>query len=225
LSKIGILNRKDDIVEGGKRAIARKWKGWGAIVTNSQLLFYRDAAQVMNIQATIRGIGRPSPAANRINETRRALVSEEHSQRMDKSYSKVFLRSVRVSLSALKGDHRGNMRFRFVMADGRQSLFQAESEEDKYEWMACINYGSSFKTADVRIRAAGMAKKDIELTGIAAAASHIRDLEMKGNGIPAPQNMGQERYPKTIPCGVIEPSGFPAVFRQLRNRTDVTAFR
>ena len=70
------------------------------------------------------------------------------------------------------------------MADGRQSLFQAESEEDKYKWMACINYGSSFKTADARIRSAGMAKRDIELTGIAAAASHIRDLEMRGKGSP-----------------------------------------
>jgi len=70
------------------------------------------------------------------------------------------------------------------MADGRQSLFQAESEEDKNEWMACINYGSSFKTADVGIRAAGMTKKDIELTGIAAAASHLRDLETKGKGSP-----------------------------------------
>ena len=70
------------------------------------------------------------------------------------------------------------------MADGRQSLFQAESEEDKVQWMACINYGSSFRTADVRIRSAGMAKKDIELTGIAAAASHIRDLEMRGKGSP-----------------------------------------
>ena len=71
------------------------------------------------------------------------------------------------------------------MGDGRQSLFQAESEEDKHEWMACINYGSSFKTVDIGIRSAGMAKKDIELTGIAAAASHLRDLEMKGKG-PSP---------------------------------------
>lgn len=50
LVKLGILNRKDDTTEGGKRAIARKWKGWGAIVTHSQLLFYRDAAQVMSIK-------------------------------------------------------------------------------------------------------------------------------------------------------------------------------
>ena len=65
------------------------------------------------------------------------------------------------------------------MADGRQSLFQAESEEDKYEWVACMNYGSSFKTADVRIRSAEMAKKDIELTGIAAADfSRIRNANL-----------------------------------------------
>ena len=82
------------------------------------------------------------------------------------------------------------------MADGRQSLFQAESEEDKYEWVSCINYGSSFKTADVRIRSAGMAKKDIELTGIAAAASHIRDLEMHGNGSPPLRTWDRNGIPR-----------------------------
>ena len=82
------------------------------------------------------------------------------------------------------------------MADGRQSLFQAESEEDKYKWMACINYGSSFKTADVRIRSAGMAKKDIELTGIAAAASHIRDLEMRGKGSPPLRTWDRNGVPR-----------------------------
>lgn len=50
LVKVGILNRKDDTVEGGKRAIARKWKGWGTILTYSHLLLYRDTAQVMNIR-------------------------------------------------------------------------------------------------------------------------------------------------------------------------------
>lgn len=82
------------------------------------------------------------------------------------------------------------------MADGRQSLFQAESEEEKYEWMVCINYGSSFKTAGVGIRAAGMAKKDIELTGIAAAASHLRDLEMKGKGSPPLKTWDRNGIPR-----------------------------
>ena len=99
LVKIGILNRKDDIVEGGKRAIARKWKGWSAIVTNSQLLFYRDATQVMNIQRQFEEptdlppprivLGRPDelwPLKNTV------AVS-------DKSYTKVFLCPARIIIS------------------------------------------------------------------------------------------------------------------------------
>ena len=82
------------------------------------------------------------------------------------------------------------------MADGRQSLFQVESEEEKHEWMACINYGSSFKTAGVEIRAAGMTKKDIELTGIAAAASHLRDLETKGKRSPLLKTWDRNGIPR-----------------------------
>lgn len=84
------------------------------------------------------------------------------------------------------------------MADGRQSLFQAESEEDRDEWMACINYGSSFKTAAVGMRSAGMTKKDIELTGIAAAASHLRDLEMKGKGSPSFKTSDRNGTPRRM---------------------------
>ena len=84
------------------------------------------------------------------------------------------------------------------MADGRQSLFQAESEEDKNEWMACINYGSSFKTAEVGTRSPGMTKKDIELTGIAAAASHLRDLETKGKGSPSLKTSDRNGIPRRM---------------------------
>jgi len=94
LVKIGILNRKDDIVESGKRAIARKWKAWGAIVTNSQLLFYRDATQVMNIQRQFEESGDLPPP-------RFALVKPDELWSLknalaisDKSYTKVFLRLV-----------------------------------------------------------------------------------------------------------------------------------
>jgi len=95
LVKIGVLNRKDDIVEGGKRAIGRKWKGWGAIVTNSQLLFYRDATQVMNIQ-------RQSEESVDLPPPRFALAKPDELWSLknvfavsDKSYTKVFLRLVR----------------------------------------------------------------------------------------------------------------------------------
>ncbi|KAF9650747.1 hypothetical protein BDM02DRAFT_3111798 [Thelephora ganbajun] len=178
LVKIGILNRKDDIVEGGKRAIARKWKGWGAIVTNSQVLFYRDATQVMNIQRQFEESADLPPPRIVLARPDELWSLKNTLAVTDKSYIK-----------------RGHA-FRFVMADGRQSLFQAESEEEKYEWMACINYGSSFKTADVGTRSAGMTKKDIELTGIAAAASHLHDLEMIGRGSPPLKTWDRNGIPR-----------------------------
>ena len=42
VAKAGILIRKDDVLEGGKKAINRKWKAWSVILTSSQLLFFRD---------------------------------------------------------------------------------------------------------------------------------------------------------------------------------------
>lgn len=41
-TKVGLLNRKDDILEGGKKSSNRKWKSWSVVLTGSQLLFYRD---------------------------------------------------------------------------------------------------------------------------------------------------------------------------------------
>lgn len=42
VTKVGLLNRKDDVVEGGKKSTNRKWKTWSVILTGSQLLFFRD---------------------------------------------------------------------------------------------------------------------------------------------------------------------------------------
>jgi hypothetical protein len=44
VTKVGLLNRKDDILEGGKKALNRKWKSWGVVLTGSQLLFFRDTS-------------------------------------------------------------------------------------------------------------------------------------------------------------------------------------
>lgn len=51
--KYGLLSRKDDMVEGGKKAINRKWKDWGVILTGSQLLLYRDPAWCLSVLARL----------------------------------------------------------------------------------------------------------------------------------------------------------------------------
>lgn len=63
------------------------------------------------------------------------------------------------------------------MPDRRHLLLQAKDGTEMNDWIACINYASAFKTAGVRMRSLGLSGKDIELTGQAAAASHLRDID------------------------------------------------
>ncbi|KAG8812194.1 hypothetical protein FRC19_003325 [Serendipita sp. 401] len=42
LTKIGVINRKEDTLDGGKKAATRKWRQFKVALTGSQLLFFRD---------------------------------------------------------------------------------------------------------------------------------------------------------------------------------------
>jgi hypothetical protein len=65
---------------------------------------------------------------------------------------------------------------RFALANGRHILLRAAEEREMNEWISLINYASAFKSASVRVRPMGMTSQEIELTGIAAAASHLKTL-------------------------------------------------
>ena len=62
------------------------------------------------------------------------------------------------------------------MPSGRQFILQAPDESNLNDWIATINYASTFKSAGVQMRGLGMSYKDIEKTGMAAATSHLQDL-------------------------------------------------
>lgn len=51
VTKAGLLYRKDDILEGGKKAMNRKWKPWSVILTGSQLLLFRDPSWATTLVA------------------------------------------------------------------------------------------------------------------------------------------------------------------------------
>lgn len=42
VTKVGQLLRKEEILEGGRKANSRKWREWSVLLTGSQLLFSRD---------------------------------------------------------------------------------------------------------------------------------------------------------------------------------------
>ena len=64
-----------------------------------------------------------------------------------------------------------------MLPDGRHYLLQTQTERELNEWIARINYASAFKTAGVRMRPMGMSGKDVQLTGVAAATSHLHDMQ------------------------------------------------
>lgn len=51
VTKVGTLLRKDEAIEGGRKANNRKWKEWSILLTGSQLLFSRDPTWAALIQA------------------------------------------------------------------------------------------------------------------------------------------------------------------------------
>ncbi|KAJ3753285.1 hypothetical protein EV360DRAFT_87931 [Lentinula raphanica] len=76
--------------------------------------------------------------------------------------------------SYLKHDHI----FRLALGDGRQFLFGTDSESEMNEWISRINYASAFKSTGIQMRPLGMSGLDLQLTGVAAATSHLHDLQI-----------------------------------------------
>ncbi|KAJ3788950.1 hypothetical protein GGU10DRAFT_344691 [Lentinula aff. detonsa] len=160
VTKVGALNRKDDILEGGKKASNRKWKSLSVVLTGSQLLFLRDPTWAtafldQNEASTEAGFF-PQSAIFTPNE----VISVKNAVAVyDESY--------------LKHDNI----FRLVLADGRQFLFGTDSQSEMNEWISRINYASAFKSTGVQMRPIGMSGQDLQLTGVAAATSHLHDLQ------------------------------------------------
>ncbi|KAJ7275346.1 hypothetical protein B0H12DRAFT_1042050 [Mycena haematopus] len=159
VTKVGILNRKDEFLEGGKKSSNRKWRPWSVILTGSQLLLFRDPAWAAGLLAQTESPDAQSVFPQTVFKPDELLSVKDAVAVFDKSYTKY------------------ENTFRFVMQDGRQFLLQPSDQQELNEWISRINYASTFKTAGVRMRPLGMSGKDVQLTGVAAATSHLHDLQ------------------------------------------------
>lgn len=50
VAKAGLFNRRDTTLDIGKRAKTGKWRSWSVVLTNSQLLFFRDHSWATSLQ-------------------------------------------------------------------------------------------------------------------------------------------------------------------------------
>ncbi|KAG1867887.1 hypothetical protein DFJ58DRAFT_768234 [Suillus subalutaceus] len=170
LSKVSVLNRKDEILEGGKKPSNRKWRSFGVALTTSQVLLFRD----------------PSWAAT-------FLSSSDYSRRSTIHCKPDEVLSVKDALAVFDRSYQKHSNtFRLALADGRQILFQASSELEVNQWVSRINYASAFKSAGIRMRPPGMTGREVTLTGVAAAQSHLQDLRVVQQSQPKIRSWGSQ---------------------------------
>ncbi|CAE6449425.1 unnamed protein product [Rhizoctonia solani] len=173
VNKLGLLSRKDDLLEGGRRAASRKWRRWAVVLTGSQLLLFRETAWAL--------LDPQQPSAETSSLRPEEVVSLKDA----------------VALYDAGYDKYTNV-FRFILPTGRQQLIQAANQQDMNEWIARINYASALKSAGVRVREMAMNAEESRATGVAAAVSHVRD---RRRGKVSPPSWSNEELDSTLQPG------------------------
>ncbi|KAI1420489.1 hypothetical protein F5Y12DRAFT_113522 [Xylaria sp. FL1777] len=138
VTKVGLLWRK----EVTKRRTRSPWQEWGAILTGAQLYFFRNASWVKNLlhqhEAHVKSghDGVPlifKPPLDNFKPD--ALMSTEGAVALwDSNYK------------------RHKNAFVYVRHGGLEEVLLAQSEEDRNDWLAKLNYAAAFRTSGVRMR-------------------------------------------------------------------------
>lgn len=138
-AKAGLLLRKDDLANGGKKASSRKWKEWAVVLTASQLLFFKDP-QMLDVFL--------SPAGMDSDGRCTATLPPSRHFKPDTVLSlKGF-----VAIYDFSFTKRPNTFILVAPDSGTQLLCQAADDADMNEWIALINWAASFQNTGVKIR-------------------------------------------------------------------------
>ncbi|KAK8063818.1 Protein transport protein sec73 [Apiospora saccharicola] len=138
ITKVGILWRKDQ----KKKKARSPWQEWGAILTGAQLYFFRNTTWIKSLihqyETHLKSghDGSPltfNPPLEQFKPD--ALMSTDGAVALyDMSYKK----------------HKNS--FVYVRHGGFEEILLAQSEEDRNDWLAKLNYAAAFRTSGVRMR-------------------------------------------------------------------------
>ncbi|GAA5932947.1 hypothetical protein JCM3775_005272 [Rhodotorula graminis] len=145
ITKVGLLSRKDDLTEGGKKAASRKWRGWSVVLTGSQLLFFKDPHFAGSLQRALQAAA--AAVEPRADDHEVLVYSWQSSFKPDAVLSLAHSAAIYDSTYSKYSNV-----FRLVAPGGRQYLFQAHDVAELNSWLHAINYAAAFKTAGLRIR-------------------------------------------------------------------------
>lgn len=138
VTKVGLLWRK----EAKKRKTRSPWQEWGAILTGAQLYFFRNTSWVKNLmhqhenhlKAGHDGI--PVIFKPPLEEFKPDSLISTHAAvaLIDSTYKK----------------HKNA--FVYVRQGGLDEVLLADTEEERNDWLAKLNYAAAFRTSGVRMR-------------------------------------------------------------------------
>lgn len=123
--KEGLLLRKSDIGESGRKTHLRAWREFWVVLAGSQLLLFKEVSAMRMRQRMKNCESVPAP----------------------KPYSIISVANV---VAVLDSEYTKHINvFRLVTSDGRQYLFRSHNADDMSEWLAKINFTAAYKSTDV----------------------------------------------------------------------------
>ncbi|EEH40574.2 hypothetical protein PAAG_09027 [Paracoccidioides lutzii Pb01] len=137
VAKVGLLWRKDP----KKKKTRSPWQEWGAVLTGSQLYFFRD---VQWVKSLISQCESHDKHGRRRAVTFKPPITDFKPDAIMSTHDAVAL----LDSSYKKHKHA----FLLVRRGGFEEVFLANSEADMLDWLAMINYAASFRTTGVRMR-------------------------------------------------------------------------
>ena len=138
VTKVGILWRKDT----KKKKTRSPWQEWGAVLTGSQLYFFRNTAWVKNLVHQYDSHHKQGHAGTPV--TFKPPLEQFKPDALMSTDDAVGL----VDSSYKKHKHA----FIFVRHGGFEETFLADTEGEMNDWLAKLNYAAAFRTAGVRMR-------------------------------------------------------------------------
>lgn len=137
-AKVGLLWRKDP----KKKKARSPWQEWGALLTGSQLYFFRDVAWVRSLISQYEAHQKSGTDATPVI-FKPPLVSFQPDALLSMDDAVALLDT---------GYKKHKHAFLFIKHGGFEEVFLANSEADMNDWIAKLNYAATFRTAGVRMR-------------------------------------------------------------------------
>ena len=138
VTKVGILWRKDL----KKKKTRSPWQEWGAILTGSQLYFFRNTSWIKNLMHQFE-------SHRKSGKSNTPVLFKPPLEQLKPD----FLLSTDQVVALRDSEYRKHKHAFFIMRQTvYQEVFLAEDEIDMNDWLAKINYAATFRTAGVRMR-------------------------------------------------------------------------